>query len=66
MLQLRRKKATMMRTPPMMEPMERGWPVRIQSTMATRKMVRRAATEERTGEVREMRTRKAPENAVCC
>lgn len=31
--------------------------------MATMKMVRRAATEERTGEVREMRTRKEPENA---
>jgi len=34
------------------------------STNATMKMVRRAATEERTGEVREMRTRKEPENAV--
>lgn len=31
--------------------------------MATMKMVRRAATEERTGEVREMRIRKDPENA---
>jgi hypothetical protein len=31
--------------------------------MATMKMVRRAATEERTGEVREMRTRKEPEKA---
>jgi len=28
------------------------------------KMVRRAATEERTGEVREMSARKAPEKAV--
>lgn len=33
------------------------------STSATMKMVRRAATEERTGEVREMRARKAPEKA---
>lgn len=48
----------------MMEDVDRGWPVRSQSTMATRKMVRREATEERTGEVREMRTRKDPEKAV--
>lgn len=34
------------------------------STIATMKMVRRAATEERTGEVSEMRARKEPENAV--
>ena len=33
------------------------------STMATMKIVRRAATDERTGEVREIRARKAPENA---
>lgn len=33
------------------------------STRATIKMVRRAATEERTGEVREIRTRKEPEKA---
>jgi hypothetical protein len=33
------------------------------STIATMKMVRRAATEERTGEVSEMRIRKEPENA---
>lgn len=46
-----------------MEAEERGSPVRAQSTMATRKMVRRAATEERTGDVREIRTRKEPENA---
>lgn len=32
--------------------------------MATMKMVSRAATDDRTGEVREMRTRKDPENAV--
>lgn len=53
----------MIRTPPMREARESGWPVRSQSTTATRKMVRRAATEERTGEVREMRTRKEPEKA---
>ena len=33
------------------------------STMATMKMVRRAATEERTGDVRLIKTRKDPENA---
>jgi hypothetical protein len=54
----------MMRTPPITEAVERRWPVRSQSTIATRKMVRREATEERTGEVREMRTRKEPEKAV--
>lgn len=31
--------------------------------MATRKMVSSAATDERTGEVSEMRTRNEPENA---
>jgi hypothetical protein len=31
--------------------------------MATMKMVRSAATEERTGDVREIRIRKEPENA---
>jgi 1,4-dihydroxy-2-naphthoyl-CoA synthase len=36
------------------------------STMATIKIVRRAATLERTGEVREMRIRKEPENAAGC
>lgn len=54
----------MIRIPPMMEARESGWPVRNQSTMATRKMVRRAATDDRTGEVREMRTRKEPEKAI--
>jgi hypothetical protein len=34
------------------------------STIATMKMVRSAATEDRTGEVREMRARKAPEKAI--
>lgn len=34
------------------------------STIATMKMVRRAATEDKTGEVRDIRTRKEPENAV--
>lgn len=53
----------MIRIPPMMEAPERDSPVRSQSTMATRKMVRSAATEERTGDVRDMRTRKEPENA---
>jgi hypothetical protein len=53
----------MMRRPPTIDAAERGCPVRSQSTMATRKMVRRAATDERTGDVREMRTRKHPEKA---
>lgn len=34
------------------------------STMATMKMVSSAATEDRTGDVSEMRTRKDPEKAV--
>lgn len=54
----------MIRTPPMMDARESGWPVRNQSTMATMKMVRRAATEESTGDVSEMRTKKEPEKAV--
>jgi hypothetical protein len=33
------------------------------STIATMKMVRRAATEDRTGEVSEIRTRNDPEKA---
>jgi hypothetical protein len=32
--------------------------------MATRKMVSNAATDESTGDVREMRTKKDPEKAV--
>lgn len=36
------------------------------STIATMKMVRRAATEDNTGEVRDIRARKAPENAGAC
>lgn len=63
-LQLKRKNAAMIRMPPPMEVRGRGSPVRNQSMMATRKMVRRAATEDSTGEVREMRTRKEPEKAV--
>lgn len=54
----------MIKKPPRMEAEEMGSPVRSQSTTATRKMVRRAATEERTGEVREIRTKKEPENAI--
>ena len=34
------------------------------STRATIKMVKRAATEERTGEVREIRVRKEPEKTT--
>lgn len=64
MLQARSMNAMVIRTPPMIEDFESGWPVRNQSTMATRNMVSRAATEERTGDVREMSTRKAPEKAA--
>ena len=57
----------MIRTPPTIAAGVRGefsgggsnW-----STMATMKIVNNAATEERTGDVREMRIRKEPENAV--
>lgn len=63
-LQLSRKKATIIKMPPMIAANESGCPVRSQSTMATRKIVKRAATDERTGDVREMRTRKEPENAA--
>lgn len=63
-LQLRSRNATMINMPPTMDPMDSGWPQSIQSTMATRNIVRRAATDERTGDVRDIRTRKEPENAV--
>lgn len=36
------------------------------STSATMKIVRSAATDDRTGEVREIRARKAPEKAIEC
>ena len=64
MLQLRRKNATIIRIPPMMDAPDRESPVSNQSTMATRKMVSNAATDERTGEVSDIRTRKEPEKAV--
>jgi hypothetical protein len=63
-LQLSSTKATTIRALPEMAAAERAWPVRIQSTSATRKMVRSAATEESTGEVSDMSTRKEPEKAV--
>ena len=40
--------------------------VRSQSATPTIMMVRRAATEDRTGDVRDIRTRKEPENAAYC
>ena len=64
MLQLSRRNAIIIRMPPVMEAPESAFPLSSQSTMATRNMVRRAATEERTGDVSEMRTRKEPENTV--
>ena len=39
-------------------------PLRNQSTRATRNMVRSAATDDKTGEVNEMRTRNEPENVA--
>lgn len=62
-LQLSKKKAIMIKIPPIMAANESGIPVRNQSTIATRKIVRRAATDESTGEVREIKTRNDPENA---
>lgn len=58
------KNATVIKKPPMIEAIESESPVRNQSTRATRKMVRRAATDDRTGDVREMSTRKEPEKAI--
>lgn len=63
-LKLSMKNATMIKIPPVIDAMESGSPVRNQSTRATRKMVSSAATDERTGDVREIRTRNEPENAV--
>lgn len=54
----------MMSMPPIIAATDSGLPVNIQSTIATRKIVSNAATEERTGDVNEMRTKKDPENAV--
>ena len=59
----------MMRRPPSIAAAVRGelsgggsnW-----STIATMKMVSSAATEDKTGLVREIRTRKEPENAARC
>lgn len=63
-LMLSMKNATVIKTPPIIEARESEFPVRNQSTRATRKIVRSAATEDRTGDVREMSTRKEPENAI--
>ena len=54
------KAKTMMLPPPMAADV-RGRPVNIQSTIATMKIVRRAATDERTGDVSDIKTRKDPE-----
>ena len=53
----------MMHSPPIIAAADSGTPVKNQSTIATRKIVRRAATEDNTGEVRDIRTRNDPENA---
>ena len=57
-------KATIIMEPPMMAAQLSGSPVRNQSTRATMKMVSRAATDDSTGEVREIRTRKEPLNVA--
>src|SRR6478609_5664690 len=59
-LQVRPKNATMIMAPPTMAAKLKGSPVIIQSTMATMKMVSSAATDDRTGEVSEIRTRNEP------
>lgn len=48
----------------MMDEVVKGSPVSIQSTIATKKMVSSAATEDSTGEVREIMTKKDPEKAA--
>lgn len=63
-LQLNIRKAMMISIPPIIDAAGRSLWYICQSTRATMKMVRRAATEDRTGEVREIRTRNDPENAI--
>ena len=54
----------MIRIPPISAASENPLPLgSIQSTRATRKIVSRAATEDKTGDVREISTRKDPEKA---
>lgn len=54
----------MIKIPPIIDALDRESPVSSQSTIATRKMVSSAATDDRTGDVRDIRTRNDPENAV--
>ncbi len=53
--------AMIISVPPEIAAADNGFPVMSQSVIATRKMVSNAATEERTGEVSDMSTRKEPE-----
>lgn len=56
-----------MHNPPMIAAPDKGvlrGGGRSWSINATRKIVRRAATEERTGEVRDMSIKKEPENTI--
>lgn len=64
MLQLRSKNAIMIKIQPIKDAAEGVLLVRSQSATPTMMMVRRAATEDRTGDVRDIRTRKEPENAA--
>ena len=63
-LQLNNPNAMQIRPPPKKAARDSGMPVIIQSTTATRKIVSRAATEESTGDVKDIRTRKDPENTA--
>ena len=50
--------------PPVIAAGDNGFPVNNQSVIATMKIVSIPATEDKTGEVREMSTRKDPENVA--
>lgn len=56
----------MINTPPKIAAHDNISPLKNQSVNATRKMVRRAATDDSTGEVNEIRTKKDPEKADRC
>lgn len=53
----------MIKIPPTIDVKPSALWLNFQSTRVTRKMVRSAATDERTGEVREIRTKNDPEKA---
>jgi len=59
-----KKNAPHMTHPPNIAAKLKGFPVTIQSTIATRKIVSNAATEDSTGDVRDMSIRKEPEKVA--